>query len=235
MKKISFDIFDELDFHRIADELKNKRIPYEYKFYQSSILPSIDMNPPFAAIIVQEMYKDTVEAILQEDTDEEFMTEIPVETSQNSSQRKLLNYNWQVILLLYAIVATIAAIRGQVILNKNGARKNFKVAWSADGTTVFEIHQDGLYKTAYFDFNWDANYEKVRLIYDDKVIYEGLDQNEDGLVEFVKTYDLNGNETGRTFDKDKDGLVDVHYFYLENQDTLILKDINADGAFELVK
>ena len=130
MKKITYKIFDELDFHRIIADLEDREIPFSFRIHESSNFPSMNIGQPYAEIEVDEILKEIVKDIIEEgeeesiDIEKEILPEaLPESINSNSS---FLKKRWQVGLLIYAIVMTIIAAHARLLIFKNGQSLNFE-------------------------------------------------------------------------------------------------------------
>ena len=224
MKYYTFKVHNELDFQRFLTLLDENQIPYTYKDTGDSLFPSVNELSGYGMVTVSDSYEKLVREILNEITSDYTET-----VSDRSIRLKKLSYR---LMQLYMVVITATCIWFIIKEVRYSQYGHYKLAWNYDFTVLFETHrQTGSY-TAFYDENFDGNYEKSREYHHDgSLISESFDEDENGYVEQVNFFSK-GAWISSSYDRDDDNLMDEILMVLQNQDTLHLFDTNGDGFFE---
>ncbi|MEO1263433.1 MAG: hypothetical protein AAFZ15_31775, partial [Bacteroidota bacterium] len=79
------------------------------------------------------------------------------------------------------------------------------------------------------------NYERLEGYNKGKKVSLSFDKDEDGNIEEILFFNLNGKSTGKSVDIDQDGFFDTLKMVLESQKELIFIDENANGFYEIME
>lgn len=239
MEIITYQIENEVDAARITSMFDEKEIPYTIK-KNSDLFPYNGERRAFAELLILREFEKQAQAIFDEvmksrnTAHEEPSTfEGEIEIHKTSKKRNL----WRPVLILYSITVTVLLIRYWNIDRKNSQSKNFKSTWNLSNTElIVRRKSDQQLIDIYSDANYDLNFEKTETYTKRNTLASrASDFNEDGFVDEVTYFGMNGKVSGSAADYDSDGEVDETIVILETGDTLKLTDKNHDGFFILEK
>lgn len=231
MEQTVFKIESSLDFYRITEALTEQNIPFAERKFEDSTFPSFGQGKVFAEIIVDPQYAEIAAKIVAGEPFAE--KDIPISAVQSPPPRKKRS-TAIIILVLYALVSTVFAVKFWHDSTRAGESKNFKGSWNYTGTTYTEEYiPTGKTLSVYVDANFDRNYEFAR--YYDKsgaLLSETEDRNEDGILDKMTSFDLEGKVCGLSHDTDLDGNFDIVLNVLENSDTIYFYDFDNDSRYD---
>lgn len=228
MGNITFTIENEQDCNRITGLLEEAEIPYAIRKYSDSTFPSFGQGRPYAEITVDESQKDKLQTLFSEE--QEVLVSNNVENPAPKKKYNIL----QIALIIYAVIATILLLKYVHLNTISTYSKNYHYQWNYNNTVLAMISKKtGKTLTKWFDVNYDFNYEFTQEYSNNGDRTEIFDFNEDGFNESVYYYNKYNQLVGKSFDWDADGVYDQHETILENKDTLVFTDKDANGWSEL--
>lgn len=228
MTKTTIQFYNEQDFLAVKSKLSEREIPFFEMVYSESSFPVASQFKMYGELIIEGHFQNE---ILNEFKDRIKVNIQEKNISKANTKKDIFKYS----LIGYSILVTLFMIKFWYQNSRNSGDKNYIYEWNYDGT-VFSMkdRKNGKDVYRYIDRNYNLNFEEVvSFSKDGNFITNSFDENEDGIFELsiVRTSDFNA--IAEYSDQNNIGFHSRIVLILENQDTLVLKDENENGLYEI--
>ena len=221
------EIENEIEFIKVKQLLESNEIPVITNQIQDSAFPVLDNKQNLFQLVIPDNFSNKYFRLIESDYPNKI---IKVEENGKTPKTKL----WLYLMVGYGLIMSFLFLKYFDINRKNSSDKNFTYNWNFDNTELSLVNKETqMVHAKYIDKNFDLNYEKTIGYCRGRVVSESLDKDENGTYEEVRFFDLEGNSSGISIDKNQDGLFETTTMILKNQEKLEFVDKNGNGLFEI--
>lgn len=222
-------IENEVEWLNVKQVLESNDVPVTSVEKKDASFPHLDYSRYTFQLIIPEEYSAQYFRLIAAD----YPTQVIQDTTDGKKSKAKLKRG---LLIVYAIIISLAFIKYYDINRKVTMNKNFEYEWSAFNTQLRSIDKKTQFvNSVYIDANYNLNYEEVVSYSEQRRFAESFDEDENGFYELTIYYDINGDVSGRSRDENQNGIIEFEEYVLENQEMLLLKDEDEDGHFSIVK
>lgn len=230
MDTTTFNIYSELDFIRITDDLENAGIPFAVRKMEDSVLPGITGPKAHAVISVDTVHAQRAAELIA-GLGDGMKRAGGAPTAKGRRKRNFMLWFF----IFYSFAASILLMKYWHQATWSDRQKHFEGSWNYNNT-IYSVKSktSGKPMSSFVDMNFDYNNEAVRNYErSGQLVWEALDDDEDGFFDRAFDFGLNGEVSSRYLDYDNNGLFDLQIIYLDNGDSLKLTDKDYNGFYEL--
>lgn len=215
----------EIEFFKVKQVLESNDIPVTSEKTENSAFPVLDKSAYH--LVIPEEFSREYFRLIENDYPNYIYT---VERTEKRPKAK----RWLFLMIGYGVIMSMLFLKYYDINRKNSFDKNFIYQWNSINTELRLVNKRSQNLSAVFiDKNSDLNYEKTLSYSHGKVVSEAIDKDENGVYEEQLFFDLEGNYSGKSVDRNQDGLFEIMTMLLENEEEIVFVDTNKNGLFEI--
>lgn len=217
----------EIEFFKVKQVLESNDIPVTSEKNENSAFPVLDKSA-YHLIIPDESSREYFRLIENDYPNYVFTVE---QTGKRSKAKR-----WLFLMIGYGVIMSMLFLKYYDINRKNSFDKNFIYQWNFTNTELRLVNKKSQsVNTVFIDKNSDLNYEKTLSYSHGKIVAESIDKDENGVYEEMLFFDLEGNQSGKSVDRNQDGLFEILTMLLENKEEIVFVDTNNNGLYEIQK